>query len=100
MWWVKLQTPGKRVEKSLRTRDKKEAEILALPLIAQHKATLLAAQPRLESTWRHEYAPGLHDGPNGERIAATDRELSYYGADGTLLRDGTERRTCNPVCEP
>jgi hypothetical protein len=30
-WWIKLQSPGKRVEKSPGTRDKKEAEILAQP---------------------------------------------------------------------
>ena len=86
MWWIKLQTPGNRVEKSLRTPDRRQAEVLALPLIAQHKAALLASQPRLETAWRHEYAPGLHDGPNGERIAATERELTYYSADGKPLR--------------
>ncbi len=63
-----------------------EAELKALPLIADHKAKLLQARPRIETTWRHEYAPGLHDGLNGERIAATERELTHYNADGTLLR--------------
>ena len=28
----------------------------------------------------------MHDGPNGERIAATERELSFYDATGKLLR--------------
>ena len=37
-WHVKLQTPGNRVEKSLGTPDRREAEIAALPLIAQHRA--------------------------------------------------------------
>jgi integrase len=86
-WWVKLQSPGKRIEKSLRTPDRKQAEIIALPLIAQHKAALLAAKPRLETTWRYEYEPGgLRDGPNGERVAATETELKFYGPDGKLLR--------------
>jgi integrase len=85
-WWVKLRGPTSRVEKSLHTIDRQEAEILALPLIAEHKAALLAARPRAEITWRQEYAPGLHDGPNGERIAATERELIYYNVDGKPLR--------------
>jgi integrase len=86
-WWIKLQSPGKRIEKSLRTSDRKEAEIIALPMIAHHKAALLAAKPRIETTWRYAYEPGgLHNGPNGERIAATETDLKYYGPDGKLLR--------------
>jgi integrase len=86
-WNVRLQYPGGRViERSLGTSDRRQAEVLALPLIAEHKARLLAAEPRLEPSWHREYEPGLHDGPNGERIAATDRELSFYSTDGRLLR--------------
>jgi hypothetical protein len=60
---------------------------MALPMIAHHKAALLAAKPRIETTWRYDYEPGgLHNGPNGERIAATETELKYYGPDGKLLR--------------
>jgi hypothetical protein len=54
-WWIKLQSPGKRVEKSLGTRDKKEAEIMALPLIARHEAALLAARPRMETVWHTDF---------------------------------------------
>jgi integrase len=87
-WWIKLQSPGKRVEKSLRTSDRKEAEIIALPMIAHHKAALLAVKPRLEAVWRYEYEPSadLQNGPNGERVAASATDLKYYGADGKLLR--------------
>jgi integrase len=87
-WWIKLQSPGKRVEKSLRTSDRKEAEILALPMVAHHKAALLAAKPRLEAVWRYEYEPSadLQNGSNGERIAASATELKFYGPDGKLLR--------------
>jgi len=88
MWWIKLQSPGKRVEKSLRTSDRKEAEIIALPMIAHHKAALLATKPRLEAIWRYEYEPSadLQNGPNGERVAASATELKFYGPDGKLLR--------------
>jgi integrase len=87
-WWIKLQSPGKRVEKSLRTSDRKQAEIIALPMIAHHKAALLAVKPRLEAVWRYEYEPStdLQNGPNGERVAASATELKFYGADGKLLR--------------
>lgn len=87
-WWIKLQSPGKRVEKSLRTSDRKEAEIMALPMIAHHKAALLAAKPRFEAAWRYEYEPSadLQNGPNRERVAASATELKFYGPDGKLLR--------------
>ena len=87
-WWIKLQSPGKRVEKSLHTSDRKEAEIIALPMIAHHKAALLAARPRFETAWRYEYEPSadLQNGPNRERVAASATELKFYGPDGKLLR--------------
>ena len=92
-WHVRFRYPDRVVEKSLATPDLRRAEILALPHIAHHKETLLAAKPRIESAWRYEYEPGtLHDGPNGERIAASESELKFYGHDGKLLRT---RRTAH-----
>ena len=87
-WWIKLQSPGKRVEKSLGTRDKKEAEIIALPMVAHHKAALLAARPRMETVWQYEYEPSadMQDASNGERVLASATELKLYGPDGKLLR--------------
>ena len=84
-FWIKLRSPVGRVEKSLGTSDRREAEILALPLIAEHKAALLAARPHLELT-RYRLDPGEHVGPNGERVIATERELIYLDAGGVLLR--------------
>ena len=87
-WWIKLQSPGKRVEKSLGTRDKKEADIIALPMVAHHKAALLAARPRMETVWRYEYEPSadMQDASNGERVLASATELKFYGPNGKLLR--------------
>ena len=52
----------------LRTPDHRQAEVLALPMIAEHKAKLLAARPRLEPTWQYQYEPGReHVGPDGGR---------------------------------
>jgi hypothetical protein len=86
-WWIKVRSAGKRIEKSLGTSDRREAEILAFPLIAAHKQNLLAARPRIESTWEHEYAPGReHIGPDGSRIFATPRELYHLDTKGVTVR--------------
>jgi integrase len=86
-WHIKLQSPTGRIEKSLRTPDRVQAEILALPMIAEHKARLLAARPRLETSWQHQYEPGReHVGPDGGRIIATNRELIYLNHNGAIVR--------------
>ena len=86
-WWIKVRSAGKRVEKSLNTSDRREAEILAMPLIAEHKQNLLAARPRIEPTWKHEYVPGReHVGPDGGKIFATERELFYLDEQGVTIR--------------
>jgi integrase len=84
-WHIKLQTPGNRVEKSLGTPDRREAEIAALPLIAQHKAALLAKRLHLETVWVHDLEPGREhvDPASGARTIATDRELIHINPDGT-----------------
>jgi integrase len=86
-WWLRLQQPGRDIGKSLGTPSRPEAEIKALPIIAQHKAALLAARPRLETTWQHKLEPGReHAAPDGGRILATDRELFYIGHNGLIMR--------------
>jgi integrase len=86
-WYIKLQAPDARIEKSLGTSDRRQAEILALPMIAEHKARLLAARPRLETTWQYQLEPGReHVGPDGERIIATERELIYLNHNGAIVR--------------
>jgi integrase len=86
-WHVKLQSPTGRVERSLGTPDRVQAEILALPMIAEHKIKLLEARPRLETTWQHKYEPGReHIGPDGERIIAADGELIHLDSEGRIIR--------------
>jgi integrase len=88
-WWIKLRSAGKRVEKSLGTTDRAVAELLALPMIADHKARLLAARPTVGVTWQHEYEPGReHPGPDGGRIIATERELMYLDKTGRITIRG------------
>ncbi len=81
-WHIKLQSPTGRVERSLGPSDRVQAELLALPMIAEHKAALFAARPRLEAAWAPQYGPGLHIGPDGGRLFATERELHHLDADG------------------
>jgi integrase len=98
-WYIKLRSPGsRRLEKSLGTSDKLEAERLAATMIGDHKAVLLAARPRLE--WiPHKLTPGEKVGPNGERVIATEREIIYLDATtGALLRtepNGPAQRLVN-----
>jgi integrase len=88
-WWIKLRSAGKRVEKSLGTTDRGLAELLALPMIADHKARLLAARPTVGVTWQTEYEPGReHPGPDGGRIIATERELMYLDKTGRITIRG------------
>jgi integrase len=87
-WWIKLRSPGeKRKEDSLHTVDRREAEILAGPLVTAHKAALLAARPHIMNTWRHKLEPGRkHVAPDGGEILATDKELFYVGQNGAIIR--------------
>jgi integrase len=85
-YYVKLRSPAGRVEKSLGTSDRRKAEVIAGPLVTAHKAALLAARPRVETTWMREYEPGLHTGLNDERIFATGTDLHYLDEQGHTTR--------------
>ncbi|MGC2332429.1 MAG: tyrosine-type recombinase/integrase [Candidatus Acidiferrales bacterium] len=88
-WWIRLRSPGRTIAESLRTSDRREAEIAAGPKITTHKAALLAARPRFEVGWWHEYEPGReHTSPDGLRIIATDRELIYLNHNGAIVQTG------------
>ncbi|HZR75925.1 hypothetical protein [Bradyrhizobium sp.] len=87
-WQIKFQYPnGERVEKSLGTPDRAQAEILALPHIQEHKLRLLEAKPGINITWQHRFAPGQeHVAADGERIIADDRELIVLSHNGAIVR--------------
>jgi hypothetical protein len=58
-WYVKLRSPGeKRKEVLLGTSERALAEIIARPMVAEHKAKALAARPRLE---RNGNVPGYYE---------------------------------------
>ena len=84
-WYVKLRGPTGRVERSLGTADRREAEVRAGPLVTDHKAALLAARPRFETSQWYEYEPGRqHAGPDGLPIIATTESLIFLDADGAI----------------
>ena len=87
-WHIKLQSAGgERVEKSLGTSDRAQAEILAMPFIEAHKMRLIEGRPGVQVTWRHRFAPGQeHITPDGERIIADDRELIFLNHNGAIVR--------------
>src|SRR2546429_5556864 len=87
-WHIKLQSAGgERLEKSLGTSERAQAEILALPYIQQHKVRLLEARPGVQVAWRHRFAPGQeHVTPDGERIVADVRELIFLNHNGAIVR--------------
>jgi integrase len=86
-WTVRLQFPGgKDVVKSLGTPDRRQAEILAMPIIKKHKEALFALRPHIEMSWQSRLEPGLHVGADGGHIAATERELTHYNQNGAFLR--------------
>ena len=57
-WWIKLQYPVelglRKVQKSLGTPDRREAEVLALPMIAEHRSKLFDAEQRRKGFIRAE----------------------------------------------
>jgi hypothetical protein len=99
-WHIKLQYPGGRIEKSLGTSDRAQAEILALPYIQDHKMRLLEARPGIQVTWLHRFAPGQeHITPDGERIVADDRELIFLNHNGAIGRNRmASSRLRHPRC--
>jgi integrase len=62
-------------------------------LIQSHKAALIAAKPRIEAVWRHDYKPGLHaiqdNGDGIVRAFATDREVHFLNDAGETVRTAT-----------
>jgi integrase len=85
-WHIKLQFAGGRIEKSLGTPDRAQAEILALPHIQEHKLRLLEAKPGIRVNWQHRFAPGQeHITSEGERIVADDRELIFLNDNGAIV---------------
>ena len=87
-WQIKLQYPdGERLEMSLGTPDRAQAEILALPYIQEHKVRLFEAKPGIQVTWLHRFAPGQeHITPDGERVVADERELIFLNHNGAIVR--------------
>jgi integrase len=94
-WRVRFQMDGRSVEQSLKTTDRREAELAALPMIAEHKQRLLVRRPRFVTSRWYDYAPGrehIADGailqkyPNAKRVLATDADdLFILDQNGSII---------------
>jgi hypothetical protein len=93
-WWLRLQYSGraveimgtKKVETSLQTPDRQEAEIRAFDQIKAHKLTLLILRNQREQTIqtnKEPYALGEHRTHDGERFIATENGLIFLAEDGS-----------------
>lgn len=97
-WHIRLQHPDGRIEKSLGTPDRAQAEILALPMIQEHKVKLLEARPGIQVSWLHRFAPGQeHTTADGERVVADDRELIFLNHNGAIVRKEPNGEFAVPV---
>lgn len=87
-YYVRLRDAnGRRFVQSLHTNDRREAEIKASPLIAEHKTRLLAARPHIIDVWVHKLEPGRkHVGEDGGEIIATEKELIYIRHNGAVIK--------------
>jgi site-specific recombinase XerC len=86
-WHVRLQSPGGRIEKSLGTPDRAQAEILSLPYIHQHKVRLLEAKSGAPA-WRHSIAPlGQGHVTPYQQVSVDGHDLIVLNS-GAVVRDG------------
>jgi hypothetical protein len=79
-FWIKLRSPAGRIELSLGTPSRRQAEISAGPMITAHKTALFAARPHLQTVRKLE--PGVHPGPDGGKIVANETRVDLIP--GTL----------------
>jgi site-specific recombinase XerC len=87
-WHVRLQSPNGRIEKSLGTPDRAQAEILSLPYIHQHKVRLLEAKSGAPAwRWRQPTAFGEGHVTPYRQVSVDGRELTVLNS-GAVVRDG------------
>jgi integrase len=107
-WWVRFQYNGhmrsvkgtKKIEFSLGTTDFEQAQLLAMPHIFEHKASLLLIRSNQQKAFFQGfggrlYEPGLHTDPDGVKIYATDKQIIYLDDQGKP----TERVKDNLSCK-
>lgn len=113
-WYLRIQYPKwlaekegrNKVEMSLGTPDKAEAEILAAEEITHHKRVLWLRKQLLRTNAAtrqgpKRYPPDTHHLlPNGESVTASEDTLSFFSADGILLRKEQNSETIIPIMHP
>jgi len=103
-WWIRFQYTGKfrtlrgvsKVEFSLGTSNREEAEIKALDHISEHKRLMFTIKGFVNSevTSKYlEYEPNrLHPTPDGGSIYAHEKTISVFNSSGVLVREEPNRR--------
>jgi integrase len=86
-WHIRLQGP-ERIEKSLGTPNRAQAEILSLPYIQQHKMRLLEAKPgQVGWRWRQTMEPGGEGHVvSTQQLIVDGRELMILNPSGAIMR--------------
>jgi hypothetical protein len=96
-WWLRLQIPpelqemlgAKKIEKSVGTSDRAQAEIKAANDIVLHKMRLVWLRAkkagRASELVQREYEPGEHTLSDGNRIFATEDTIHILGPDGKII---------------
>ncbi|HKH96563.1 MAG TPA: hypothetical protein VKA39_08575, partial [Beijerinckiaceae bacterium] len=107
-WWIRFQYPNaiapdpKKVELSLGTPDRTQAELKALPLVQAHRAKVLMRRGLAEGRLQlgrpvRAYEPGReHRTSDGERVVATERELIFLDEAGRIIRTEANPETFIP----
>lgn len=116
VWYIRFQYPPslresacfffdrdewpKEEERSLKTRERAEAEALAQPYITRHKNLLLFHAARtdpnkkwgeIEAVWQMQPNTKVSR-PNGSRSVATEETIVHEAADGTITSEPNRRR--------
>lgn len=103
-WWIRFQYTGRyqkmrgvsKVEFSLGTPNREEAEIKALDHISDHKRFIFACKTVFDGklTSRYmEYEPNrLHSTPDGGSIYAHETMISIFDSSGALVRIEPNRK--------
>ncbi|MBO1021444.1 tyrosine-type recombinase/integrase [Methylobacterium sp. SD274] len=89
-WWLRLQYPSvmarRPLQKSLRTQDRYEAEIRALPMIQAHKLDVYEAKNKRAETFK---LTARRKWPLGESVLADGTRIISTEWSALMLKDGT-----------
>jgi integrase len=113
-WYIRIQYPQwlaenlgrKKLELSLETPDRDEAEIKAAEYIADHKRILflrrvLKRTHHLAASGPKRFEPGkIHHLPDGGIVVASEDKIDFFDENNTFVRTETNTNTANVQLAP